>query len=504
MTDPRFSIGPQLLGTDAKETVAALDALKIVVDVSSLDAVAACAAGALVAMLVRVFSHVEVRANVALGTNPWDAPDLATVLSLPVAPTPTGDADRQFVIGIGEDISGADLWLGGGDWTVRLGHRPQPVEPCRTGLGLHAAAALAVAETMKRALAPCLVCQILEDDLVWNLSDYTLTTAAGVILSQKTLQPDVVFFGAGSVGSSAVGVLSCVPGLAGNAVVVDPDMFDPARNPYRYPVARGTETGPKAEWLSEVLNRVGWNATSYVGTVGAWVTTREHVEVPEIAVSSVDTVDGRLQVADALAPTTLSVGVDGLALHLQREHHGDGFACPFCDFASMSAPMTQVQVHAEISGLTPKRVAELLQDGAQLTQEDVDAAVHARKVRPERAAELVGRRLPDLLRRGYSELSVATAGGELRISAPFVSHMAGVLIAAELVKAASGLPLVHRRLELDLSGLPRGFTRRLKQRTDGRCVCSGGSSGLRRRWTGKLYKEPWKTLDPPTQNSSPP
>lgn len=76
-------------------------------------------------------------------------------------------------------------------------------------------------------------------------------------------------------------------------------------------------------------------------------------------------------------------------------------------------------------------------------------------------------------------------GGEVTVSAPFVSWLAGVVLAAEVDKFARGLPILDRRVELDLSGVPAGVVRRLPPDPTGRCLCQ---SPVRRRWARALYK----------------
>src|ERR1700691_517621 len=103
-----------------------------------------------------------------------------------------------------------------------------------------------------------------DDDLSWHprihgagvITDLTLfiVGVAGGRLGE------LVFFGSGSVGSSAIGLLSTQTDLVGRAVVVDPDNFDSQRNPYRYPASTGTETGPKAPWTAGLLSGSGWTA----------------------------------------------------------------------------------------------------------------------------------------------------------------------------------------------------------------------------------------------------
>ncbi len=203
--------------------------------------------------------------------------------------------------------------------------------------------------------------------------------------------------------------------------------------------------------------------------------------------SSVDRVDGRRDVAAVLAQTTLSAGVGGLALHVQLERSADDLACPYCEFLDVRSALEESQMRAAMVGLAVERVVELATTDARLTTEDVQAAVAARRVHPDRAGELVGRRPDDLMRRVYAEALVpASQAGTApaAVSAPYVSWFTGVLLAAEIDKSALGLPPLHRRVDVDLAGIPLGVTSTRPKDTSGRCLCA---SPTRRRWANRLY-----------------
>jgi hypothetical protein len=176
--------------------------------------------------------------------------------------------------------------------------------------------------------------------------------------------------------------------------------------------------------------------------------------------------------------------VHGLRLHVQREHCFDEFACPNCDYVDEGDPITQVQVVSDLTGLEVARAAELIQ-GAQLTDADLAVVVRAGRLTAVAAGGLVGRRLQDLLGRLYAEATVPVGTGDpVRVSAPFVSWISGTLLAAEIAKASIGVPLVERRLDLDMSGIPSGAVGRRRRDTSGRCTCA---SPWRRRAASHLY-----------------
>ena len=513
MDDPRLRLlGAAEVG-DAGRLLAALDSLRPIVTVfPGLPPAAAGAALTLVALLSRLFPHVQVDGSAYAGPNPWGISDVADAPDWfwGVCPVPTmvPAADIRVSLGIspGPRIRERVLGVGGGDWTARLAWEPQPLDdpPCalRHGLGLHAGACLAVSELLKVTLAPLGMSALIlpgsggdssEDQLVWNLIDYRRAPAPVITGPQESLvRPRVLLAGTGSVGTSVAGALVFCRGLTGEAIAVDPEDFDPARNPFRYPALSGGETGAKATWAACLLQKAGWAAESAAADIGTWNAGQQVPGFDGIMVSSVDDLTARFEVADVLAREVISAGVGGLAFHVQRERLGDGWACPYCEYVPAEPVLTQAHVVAAQVGLPVEKVIALQIPGAVLTAADLEASAAGGKISSEDATRLIGHRLADLVAGVYAEAAIAPVSaqrgpgqpGTVAVAAPQVSWLTGVITAAELVKAASGLPVLDRRVDVDMSGLQQGFTRQVKTDSSGRCACA---SGIRRRWMVNLY-----------------
>lgn len=487
--DPRLELADQVV-PGVSGVLSALDAVKPVIHVSDAASPAARAAAvALLAMVGRVHPEAEIEGYGPVGRNPWGIGELSSAREILAGafPTPSSPAHRIIRLGFGHDVD-ADLWIGGGDWNVILSGQPAVVEDCSLGLGLHASASFAAAELLRRALEPLGFVRPEEWQVEWNLFDH----------SRQLIEPQafgtprpvrLLVLGGGSVGSSVVGVLICAGPPTGTAVVVDGDALDPAKNPFRYPTCTGGENYIKGPWLAEALREAGWDAAGHPSSIRDWAKGAPQPGWDGIAVSSVDTVDGRLEAADVLARITLSAAVDGLTLHVQREHLGDGFRCPYCDFVDLGSEVSRAGVIAEHVGLPEQRVIELQRDD-QLTDADLASAVAAGKLQAELAASLVGCRLADLVNRIYAEAQVTlpASGQVVAVSAPFVSWITGTLAVAEITKSALGLSMVDRRVELDMAGGPQGYVHRRRADSSGRCFCAPGR--VRARWMARLYPEP--------------
>jgi hypothetical protein len=511
-SDPRLRL---LVGTPdsplAAETLRLLDETRVVIRSGpSLAGGHSVAFAAFLTMVARLLGHVTIETPVHLVPNWWGATDADGLLDrlAAVRPTSTTVPRRDVVVTFGTDAQPGEVNIGGGDWTVRLGTEPQPLDRDAThALGVHAAASLAVSQLLLLALQPVGFPGVrVGAAYVMNLIDYTLTEAPDRARDPKTPWREEVllaFAGVGSVGSSALSLLASAiaPSLRNPSdvlerpvriVTVDSDNFDPARNPFRYPALIGGEMDNKATHVASRLADLGLAATAAPISVALWNQMQDQPGFHGLLVSSVDTIPGRQDVADVLARRTLSVGVAGLELHAQREAFADSYACAFCDFVSAEPPLTQAGVYAQLTGLEVTRVLTLLQEGARLGNEDVDRAVGAGKVAADRRDALVGAPLSDLVRQVYAEAELRLPGpqaerGVVAVASPQVSWFAGVLTAAEIVKEIQGLPLLDRRVDVDVSGLPPGLVRRVPADTTGRCVCR---SGTRSAWYRTLYSGP--------------
>lgn len=488
MADARLSHLTDLASGDSSRILEVIDQYRpyIVVGADAGPA-ARLAALSLYSMTARLFPHTIIDGAGEVGVNPWGVTriqDLPEVIE-PCLPRPAREPARDIRLGIAID-DGADLYLGGDDWSSRLGRVPVAYSNGPFPIGWQGSAVLAATEVAKTVWAELgLVVNPIAQFFEWNYLDYRLR-AAGPALAMRPI--DIAFFGAGSVGSSAVGVSMMIEGLKANATVVDNDDFDPSRNPFRYPSARCDVTGPKAKWLAKLLTSASWHAKEAVMKTGEWVAKQPEPGWFGLGVSSVDDIDGRFEVTDVLARTTLSIGIAGLQLHIQREHLGDGYACPFCDFVNEHPAISESQAQAQFTGLSQARIETLHITDERLTYQDVQAVVGAGRIKPEASDQMVGRRLVDLLKRIYADAVIpAPAGGTpTPVGAPHVSWAAGVLAAAEIAKAAMGIELVDRRIDLDLVGLPQGQILKRPADTSGRCACF---SPIRRQWMAKLYQK---------------
>lgn len=488
----------------ATAALAALDDVHVVVDPGAeVDAAHVPALIALVALLARLVGDVSITRSVTAPPNWWGVRSVEEMVGVleRLRPAPPRAPRRTLRVTFGaQGVQPGDFGVGGGDLTAGVGLDPVVLEPAAHALGVHAAACLAVGQILNRVLGGLGYPGVVLDapyalDLIMHRPVHgALTPAPEPWTLARPL--DLAVAGVGSVGSSALALLAMAVGAGPSqrtarqglhVTAIDGDRLDSERNPFRYPALCGGEQGEKAVWMASRLREFEIDADAAPCSIGQWAAARPRPGFDGLLVSSVDTVPARLDVADVLARETLSLGVSGLALHAQRERFADGLCCPFCDYVSADPPATQAQVYATVTGLPVARVLQLLDADACLTAADLDAAIMAGRVPEPRRAELVGFRLADLVREAYAEAPLRTGepgGGAVAVAAPHVSWFAGVVVAVEVLKQLDGLPVLDRRVDVDLGGLPPGVVRRVQADATGRCVCR---SAVRRRWAERLY-----------------
>lgn len=381
-------------------------------------------------------------------------------------------AARTISVALGVPSTSAALFATVDAWSLRMSPRPVASLSGDRGPAATAAAALLAAEIF-RLVVPEIAGVRLAEQIEWNLVDYRRTTLSGPPIDDVR----ATCFGAGSVGSSLVLAL-LLSNAKGKLVMVDDDSLQ-ARNRLRYPLWIAPAQGRKVDWIAGLCQRRPLEIVALAETAQTYGSRLERP--PALAVSAVDSVGGRAAIADVLARETLNAGVDGLQLHVARHRFGDGLACVYCGYVDASPVASELDIYVGLTGLSPRRVERLLA-GERLSSEDVEEMVASHRLDEAGASELSGGRLMDVGRaRLYAEAAIP-ALGRVSVAAPFVSALAGAILAAEVLKPTNRR--LDRRVDVDLSGWPTGLTSRPQQDPTRRCLCW---STIRRR----AYKRAW-------------
>lgn len=495
MSDPRVEVA-QSSGVGAGEAaLAALDGVRVVIEADAARMRRRGDQAALynlVNLAGRLFAHVEfelpggVASDLAL-LAAGDLADELVALRADIAPEPAGAPAHELRLAFGRAPSAPGLAADGAGWNYAYGPDPiaVPADP-GPALGGLFATSLLVAQAFGQQLAPLGMPFRPTRGFAGNLLTYSDGPAPAV--AGGLVVPPLAMLGCGSLGSSAL-LAWLLLGLAGGPLaLVDPDPWR-ERNQLRYPFVRSLPNGPKAQTLESRARAAGIDATASCSDIQGFLAKQAEAPGIPLALISVDTVDGRRDGTDVLARHTVNAGVAGLALHVAG--HGFGEAgCAFCQYVDQRELGSEFQRVAELLGVELERVAriEVAQEG-RINDDDAAAIQAAGRLGPEPIEP--GTRLADLQRRAYAQATVPTADGPALVSAPFVSMVAGVLMAGEALKSGSpaleGYRLVDRRFDVDLSGDPPAFTQALAADPSGHCLCH---SRFRRRAWRRLHGLP--------------
>ena len=478
-TDPRIALlGDLGLGRAAADLLKRFDSTTVAINTDPQHADLALSIANLAA---RLWSNVQVIGSAAAITVPifgsGPVSEIAERLVRGVRLGTPAATSGQLVVAVGTSNAQADLYVTADAWSVRISGSTASTLGGDPGPATTAAAALAVAELFRLTIPEMPGVRLGARTFDWNLVDYGLSSARsspGRDLVQATC------FGAGSVGSSFV-MAMLLARAEGDIDLVDDDLLQ-ARNRLRYPLWIGPQSGPKVRWIASVTH--GSLLRVHPHQARAADHTDRLDKLPTLAIAAVNSAEARRDIADALARETLNAGVDGLRFHVSRHGFDDGYACVYCPYLDVEPAMSQVDVYTELSGLDGGRVADLL-SGSRLSEEDVSQMVSAGRLDGDDGADLVGGRLEDVARARLYAAAAVPGFANVAISAPFVSALAGAILAAETLKTASPDLVLDRRVDVDLSGWPTGLTSRPSQDSTGRCLCQ---STHRRR----AYREAWR------------
>lgn len=494
--DPRLELADLATEASGELVLEALDGVKVIVEApakriqSRNDQVAVFT---VVNLAARLFPHLELR----LGDETASALDRLLssqqlgpglgALTEQLAPVPSRAPTEEFRLAFGQACSGPGLSGDASGWSFSVGPEPIALLPSAgPGVGAIACGCFLVSQLFAARMAPLGLPTSLTTGFTANFLDYRNQVAPEVAPIGRPRLERLALLGCGSVGSSALAAALLIGAEGGPVDLVDPDAFS-ARNVLRYPILREQVSGPKAEWLAERARAGGLEALARVGDVQEFLAQFREPPAIALAAVSVDTIEGRRDATDMLAKHTINVGVAGLALHISRHEFSEESGCAYCQYVDVAPSLSGAAQLAEMIGLGVERVVAIELEDGRIDAADVAAMAAAGRFGGQ--PPQTGERLADLRRRIYAQAAVPATGseGQVLVSAPFVSQMAGLLMFVEALKQGTSELAGFRlrgRYDLDLSGQPPDYIRALQRDTSGRCLCF---SPFRRRVYERLH-----------------
>ena len=394
-------------------------------------------------LLARFYPHLAIRGPDESSVS--RAGELATRVNPKIDISTTSRPAAGIVIGRAATGFEEPIFAGSSAWVGAVSSRTmQPVGDSALPIGAGIAASLAAARLFGRV--------VLGSDRPAGeefFSGWTMRPARGasggpsVLERLGELASPVALAGAGAIGNAAAWALARVP-ARGQIVIVDPESIE-LSNVQRYVLmVRSDEGKEKAPIVAATFNgQMG--AAAFVGTWGDYVPTVGHAV--QAVIVGLDSAQDRRGVQASLpgwvANAWTQPGDIGLSVHAP---FGAAGACLACLYTPSDRGQNEDQVYASALQI-PGRLMEvrtMLQRDTPLSMEFLRAVAAGLGRDAELLLPFEGGSIRDLYIRGICGGAVlplgstGTARSDVHVPLAFQSVLAGVLLAASLVRHVQG------------------------------------------------------------------
>ncbi|MGY8680469.1 E2 ligase fold family C protein [Bradyrhizobium sp. UFLA05-153] len=391
------------------------------------------------------------------------------------------DADIVVAVGNTEVAAGLDaIYIGSDGWRALLSRKG----PVRSGstknpFGAGAAACFGAANVFRRIFADQLPRGDLDDEIDLSLSTYLQGSTAASALPDICDVGDAYLVGLGAIGNGAVWALSRLPGLAGVLHLVDHENAD-LPNLQRYVMATQHDVGRRKVRLARALfGQEALKVRSHPQRWSDYVDGRRKRAFERVAVA-LDTAEDRIALQASLPKWIVNAWTQDVDLGVSRHSFVDDDACLACLYLPTGAVKNEHERVAEELRIPDahQEIRTLLQTHQPVTEPFVRRVANAFDVPFEALQMFVGQPVQTFYRNAIcGGLMVGLTGGSHAGTAVvpmvFQSALAGIMLAADLVKHAAGMPpasTTTTRINLLRPLAPFLGDPRAKD-TSGRCIC---------------------------------
>jgi ThiF family len=425
----------------------------------------------LVNLLARLFPWIEINCDPTAVADPMLPPGKPLLTDRLAAAARSGGLSARgrgaapsitVVIGTGclpPAAVGFVLFVDGGGWqsyngtvSSRLPAGPWPDVP----IGPLAAACRAASQATAAALAPLSTVRTLEPSVY--SSALTFDTGSDPVdegpdgRADAWHDPviDAVIAGAGSIGGAAAYTFGLTPGLAGDLGVTDPQRLE-GKNLDRAILATAATTAAhqwKADAAKDALeHHARLLVTAHRSTLADWVAGRPANSPLPLVLCAVDSGQARRAVQDCLPFDLVNAACHPEEITVSGHRTGDG-PCVCCLHMEqvLDARTIKIRLLAAATGLNERMITEYLVQGTPLSVQVIRQIERHRCMQTGALQRYENLTLDDL-RAGellYGATVVTTDSGSVAVAAPYVTALAGVLLASEALKAAVPALRVHR------------------------------------------------------------
>ena len=286
--------------------------------------------------------------------------------------------------------------------------------------------------------------------------------------------PDAHLIGVGAVGSAAVYTLAHLDDIDGTLHLIDNETIE-RPNLNRYVLARRRDIGGwKVDVSAEALRNSAIRTEPFRGAFSSY--TAACGDIVNLLLSPVDSEEGRRRLAKELPRRVLNAATGGTTVTISTHGFADGKACLHCLYMPDPNRESPEETIANDMGLSLDLIQRLVATNASLDAELVSEIERNRGANPGRWADHVGLPVHSFYAKavcGDAQIHLPTANVIAPLS--FISAAAGIMLAAELVKA--GNPELRRwsldnYFRVDTLRQPNpGFRQTRTQEMSGRCIC---------------------------------
>ncbi len=390
-------------------------------------------------------------------------------------------ADIVVAVGTTRETSELDVIHVGSDGWRALLSRDGPVGSGATTnpFGAGAAACFGAANVFRRIFADQLSRGDLDGRIDLSLSTYLQDSAAEPALPECCNLGDAYLVGLGAIGNGAVWALSRVPGLAGVLHLVDHENAD-LSNLQRYVMTTQNDVGRRKVSLARTFFTQGMlKVGAHPQRWANYVDGRCERAFERVAVA-LDTAEDRIALQASLPKWIVNAWTQDVDLGVSRHGFLDDGACLACLYLPTGAVKNEHERVAEELRIPDahQEIRTLLQTHRPVSEPFVRRVAAAFAVPFEALQMFVGQPVqsfyPNTICGGLMvSLTGGTHAGTAVVPMAFQSALAGIMLAADLMKHAAGMPAASTtttRINLlrplaPVLGDPRG------KDSSGRCIC---------------------------------
>lgn len=378
-------------------------------------------------------------------------------------------------------IKCSTMFVGSDGWTARL-RQDMPVGSgdSEVPFGAGAAACFAVANVFRMVFRDQLPDGETDQDLVLSLLTHARPDGSEPVVAKDVNLGEAHLVGIGAIGNGAVWALSRLKGLRGTLHLVDGEDVD-LSNLQRYALAVQADVGAsKSEQAATLFTDAGLTVVPHRATWAKYIAKRDDWHFDRVAVA-LDTAVDRITVQAALPRWIVNAWTQDLDLGISRHRFGNGRACLACLYIPNGEVKSEHERLADELHIpdAAQEIKRMLQLSSPLEAPFIERVAEAMSIPAAELMRFVGCPVRDFHQATIcGGLAFVLSGGAQPVRAvvpmAFQSALAGVMLAAELVKHAVGLPepkAVSTRINL-LRPIATYLHIPVPPNRSRRCICS--------------------------------